>query len=181
MLDFSQNHFELFGLEPGFRVDQSALAGRYRELQKVLHPDRFVTGSERERRLSVQSASLVNEAFRTLRDPLLRARYLLSLQGTGTDDNQTTTDAEFLMEQMELREELADVRTAVDPMSALAGVSAKVRERLVALTDELDKAFTDIGGEEGRARARDLVLRMQFMRKLKTEAENLEADLEDMI
>ncbi|HKJ76321.1 MAG TPA: Fe-S protein assembly co-chaperone HscB, partial [Gammaproteobacteria bacterium] len=73
--DFSQNYFELFGLPEGFEVDSETLSLRYRDLQRALHPDRFAGASDRERRLSVQQTARVNEAYRTLKDPLARARY----------------------------------------------------------------------------------------------------------
>jgi molecular chaperone HscA len=102
--DLSHNHFELFGLKAGFEVDGETLALRYRDLQKETHPDRFANASEQERRLSVQLAAQINEAFRVLKSPLARARYLLELKGVVIDDTDTRMDPAFLMEQMELRE-----------------------------------------------------------------------------
>ena len=107
MLDFSKNYFELFGLPVDYTVDRGDLSERYRELQRVVHPDRFASASEQERRLSMQGSTLINEAFQTLKDPMLRARYLLSLHGVDMETKDSTQDMEFLMEQMELREELA--------------------------------------------------------------------------
>ena len=114
-----QNYFELFGLEPGFEVDLSAIAESYRELQRAVHPDRFASASDQERLLSVQQAAHVNEAYQTLKSPLLRARYLLELQGIALNDTDTTMDPMFLMEQMELRESLAGVAGQSDPFAAL--------------------------------------------------------------
>ena len=85
MLDFSKNFFELFGLPVGFLVDGQELAVRYRELQKVVHPDRYAAAGEQSQRLSLQGATLVNEAYETLKDPLKRARYLLTLKGVEID------------------------------------------------------------------------------------------------
>ena len=118
MFDFSKNYFDLFGLPVGFRVDGAALAERYRDLQKVVHPDRYANAPEAEQRLALQQATRVNEAFETLRDPLQRARYLLQLNGMDPDqETATTRDTEFLMQQMELRESLAEVRGQADPQA----------------------------------------------------------------
>ncbi|HXK57292.1 MAG TPA: hypothetical protein PLZ16_11665 [Gammaproteobacteria bacterium] len=57
MLDFSKNYFELFGLPVGYIIDKVQLAERYRELQRVVHPDRFANASEQEKRLSMQGRS----------------------------------------------------------------------------------------------------------------------------
>jgi molecular chaperone HscB len=81
MIDFSRNHFELFGLPARFRCDTAALDRAYRTLQTEVHPDRFAAAGEGERRNALQSSARVNEAYRALKDPVSRAQYLLSLRG----------------------------------------------------------------------------------------------------
>jgi molecular chaperone HscB len=76
-LDFARNHFELLGLPAQYAVDPARLEHGYRELQSQVHPDRFAAATEAERRVAMQWATRVNEAYRTLRNPLERARYLL--------------------------------------------------------------------------------------------------------
>jgi molecular chaperone HscB len=121
MLDFSKNYFELFGLPVGYIVDTEQLSAHYRELQRAVHPDRFANATEQERRLSMQGAVRINEAYETLKDPVLRASYLLSLNGIEMEHGrETTRDAAFLMEQMELREELEAARDKPDPYAVIA-------------------------------------------------------------
>ena len=85
-----------------------AAVARYRELQKVVHPDRYAASGGHSQRLSLQGATLVNEAYQTLKDPLTRAQYLLTLKEAVLDDHKhTLDDPAFLMQQMELREALA--------------------------------------------------------------------------
>src|SRR5512139_3393566 len=91
MIDFSRNHFELFGLEPRYRLDPARLDERFRALQADVHPDRFGTADETARRLAHQSSARVNEAYRTLKDPVERARYLLSLRGVDAMDEKDTS------------------------------------------------------------------------------------------
>jgi len=181
MLDFSRNYFELFGLPQAFQIDTAALSERYRELQRVIHPDRFVSGSDRERRLSMQGAIRVNEAFETLKDPVRRARYLLSLYGVEADASQETThDTAFLMEQMELREELEAARTKPEPQLALErimdGVSSRIRTLVAQLAVQLDTPTP-----EHLDVAREMVRKVQFLYKLRQEAEVLEAELEETL
>jgi molecular chaperone HscB len=98
MLDFSKNYFELFGLPVGYIVDGAELSERYRELQRIVHPDRYANASDQERRLSIQGAALINEAYDTLKDPVARGSYLLGLHGVEMDAlNESTQDMEFLM------------------------------------------------------------------------------------
>ncbi|MDX5334430.1 MAG: Fe-S protein assembly co-chaperone HscB [Gammaproteobacteria bacterium] len=175
-IDFSQNHFALFGLPVGFEVDAAALADSYRSLQAQLHPDRFATADDKQRRLSVQGASWVNEAYQTLKDPMRRARYLLELEGVSfNDETETSSDPEFLMEQMALREALGEVREAADPMAALDTVGDRIQALDRALTAEFERAHA--AGD--LAAAKEAVLKMKFFRRLREEVERLEAELED--
>jgi molecular chaperone HscB len=70
----SQNYFELFNLPISFDVDIASLKEKYQDLQKVVHPDRFTSASDKERLLSVQQAASINDAFDTLKKPIARAR-----------------------------------------------------------------------------------------------------------
>ncbi|MGB5261168.1 MAG: Fe-S protein assembly co-chaperone HscB, partial [Gammaproteobacteria bacterium] len=126
--DPAPSHFELFDLPPSFEVDAGLLDLRYRELQRSLHPDRFVNAGDRERLLSVHQAARINEAYQILKDPLLRGRYLLELAGQAFDDeHHTTRDTAFLMEQMELREALSAVRGEDDAFAALGSIMDRIR------------------------------------------------------
>ncbi len=181
MLDFSKNYFELFGLPVTYTLDKGELATHYRELQRVVHPDRFASASEQERRLSMQGSTLINEAFQTLKDPMLRARYLLSLHGVDmSDSKESTQDMEFLMEQMELREELADAGSQSDPFAAVAKILQGIDQRLKVLIEKLTEQFAAATPEQLEA-AKEIVLKMQFLHKLNQDAEALEAELEDAL
>ena len=179
MLDFSKNYFELFGLPTAFEVDADALAERYLELQRVVHPDRYANASERERRLAVQGASHVNEALQVLKEPLARARYLLSLHGVQVEaGKETTSDPLFLMEQMELRESLAEARSRDDPYGVISAIMGRLQAQSGTLIDALSAQFADPTPENLDA-ARENVRKMQFLEKLRSDAENLEAELDD--
>lgn len=177
--DSSTTHFELFGLPVSFEVDLALLDSSYRELQRTVHPDRFVNAGDQERRLSMQQATRINEGYQTLRDPLQRGRYLLELSGYRFDDqHHTTSDTAFLMEQMELREELSGVREADDSFGALQTIMDRVAEDVVALLMQLQDNFSvsDVPSLEAAA---DALMKMQFFRRLQEEVMDLEADLED--
>ena len=113
--NFGKNHFELLGLPARYAVDPTSLERGYRELQTQVHPDKFAAASEPERRVAMQWAARANEAYRTLRNPVERARYLLGLKGFDTEEESNTAmPADFLMEQMEWREAVAEARAAAD-------------------------------------------------------------------
>lgn len=179
--ELSQNHFALFGLPVGFEVDADLLAERYRELQRTVHPDRYANASERDRRLSMQRAAQINEAFRALKQPLARARYLLELYGLALDDERDThLDPAFLMEQMELRERLSEVRDAAEPLAALDVLMREIGARVREITGSLAAMFGG-GQPEDLRRAKQEVQKLQFLEKLRHEAEAVEEDLADAI
>jgi molecular chaperone HscB len=179
MLDFSKSYFELFGLPERFELDTELLAERYRELQRVVHPDRYANASDQERRLAVQGASLVNEALQTLRDPLARGRYLVARRGLLLDAGQeTTTDSVFLMEQMALREALAEARDQPDPYRVISDIMGRLRQQREALIEALGRhlSHADDGHLE---QAREDLRKLQFLEKLRHAAEELEARLDE--
>ena len=174
--DLTASYFELFGLPAGFDIDGKALMERYRELQRAVHPDKFANASDAERRLSVQVASRVNEGYRTLKDPLARARYLLELKGVDLNDTDTALDGGFLMEQMELRERLEEAKGAADSPQRLQKLGDDIRGHEDALVAELQKLF-DNGDAQALAKARDASRKLQFFRRLADELIGLEDDL----
>lgn len=175
-LNFSSNFFEIFSIPSGWHVDLGDLDVRYRALQQEFHPDRYATKSDVEKRLAVQTASLINQAFETLKTPLKRAQYLLELNGVDIDqETHVTTDSHFLMQQIELRETLAGVAGKTDPWAELE----KLRAHVEAIYQNLQSEFFESLSAKIFESAFTAVAKMQFFSKLLNEIEQLEADLED--
>jgi molecular chaperone HscB len=174
-MDFSQNHFELFGLPPRFGLDAALLDRAYRELQGRVHPDKFAHASDTEQRLSMQWATRVNEAYRTLRQPLARAQYLLEQKGIDArHDSNTAMPAEFLMEQMEWREAAEEARAAEDA-DELERLHHRLRGEADALFVEVER---DIDRDGDYERAAGAVRRLMFVMKLKDEIDEAIESLE---
>lgn len=170
-MSLNTDYFTLFGLSPQFDIDAEALAPRWRELQQLHHPDKAEPNSAAQRE-AVQYSALINSAYQTLRDPLLRARYLLSLAGHGLDNESTTVaDTDFLMAQMDLREQLDDA----DSLEALAALRQEVQEWQQSLARE----FAIDYAEHDWSEAADTVRKWQFMGKLLEEVKRLRERLED--
>lgn len=176
-MDFRQNYFQLFGLNESFEIDLGALAERYRQLQRALHPDRFASGSDQERRLSLQQAAHVNAAFQTLKDPLQRAQYLLQLRGLDLSQGRgTINDLEFLESQLELREALSEIPAATDPQASLERFNAEIIDRITECHAALGAAFAATN-TTALERAGNWAQRLQFYRRLQQEAETLADEL----
>ena len=181
MLDLTRNYFEMFGLPVSFIVDSAALASHYRELQRVVHPDRYAHGSAQEQRESLQQATLENEAYETLKDPLKRAQYLLQLHGIDMNAKQETTrDTAFLMQQLELREALANARQQDDPHATLDELMQQISGMIKKMVAQMAIQFENASPEQ-LEQARESVRKMQFLNKLHAEAEAVEAELEDIL
>jgi molecular chaperone HscB len=160
-----------------FDIDRKVLTDRYRTLQRTVHPDRFASAAESERRLSVQMAARINEGYQTLKDPLARGRYLLELRGVELNDMDTAFDDAFLMEQMELRERLGAVKEGDDPHLQLQKIARDIDVRVNEITEKLAALFVE-GTGKALENARDLTRKMQFFRKLEQEADALDDDLD---
>jgi molecular chaperone HscB len=114
-LNLQSNDFELFGLPETFAQEAQAIDARWKELQREAHPDRFAAQGPAAQRIAMQWSVRINEAYKRLKDPLRRAAYLCALRGAHVDaENNTAMPAEFLMEQMEWREELEEARSSED-------------------------------------------------------------------
>lgn len=137
----ADDHFSLFGLPAQFSIDASALETAWRSVAAQVHPDRFATVSPAERRVAMQWAARANEAYRQLRQPLLRARYLCEQSGIDLQtESNTSMDGAFLMQQMEWREMLDDARTDASAHAALSAELAQARQHMVdTLTTLLDE------------------------------------------
>ena len=174
-MDFTQTHFELFGLPQSYAIDRDQLDAAYRDLQNTVHPDRFAAQPEAEQRLAMQWATQVNEAYQTLKHPVNRGVYLLRLQGIDAlDANNTKMAPAFLMQQMEWREAIEDAR-AGKRMEVLDSVSDDLRaahRRIEAQLTELIDVAKDYEG------AREAVRQLRFMDKLIAETGDVYEELE---
>jgi molecular chaperone HscB len=161
--DFTKSHFALFGLPVGYDLDVAALDQTYRDIQREVHPDRFANAADAEKRIAAQWAMQVNEAYRTLKSPLARGRYLLKLNGIDTEeDSNTAMPVAFLMQQMEWREAVVAARNAHDDraLEQLAkDKRAEERALFSLLAEQLSVAAT-------MREARETVRKLRFLEKL---------------
>jgi len=162
-MDFGQDHYALFGLPRGFAVDLAELERVYREVQGRVHPDKFAQAGDAEQRLAMQQATHANEAYLTLKSPLKRAQYLLHLGGHDPQiEHNTAMPTDFLIEQMEWREAVAEAREAAD-VAELEHLHHRLRKDISAQYDTLHQA---LDGHLDYSRAADLVRQLMFQEKL---------------
>jgi len=138
--DDAQDLFDVLGVPARYAVDLAAVETAYKELSRQVHPDRFATADPRARRASLARTVQLNQAWRTIKDPVRRAEYLLSRAGIDIAGKQPTPGSEekrtievgappaFLLEILELNDELAAARRAGDQVK-VAFMAEEMRDR----------------------------------------------------
>ncbi|RCU48787.1 MULTISPECIES: co-chaperone HscB [Corallincola] len=172
------DYFELFDLPHRFDVKSAQLSETFRKLQSAVHPDRFGAASEQDKRIALQRSAHINDAYQTLKHPLSRAVYMLSTAGHDLKSEQKSfSDTAFLMQQMEFREQLDDIKANQDMDSLLAmqsDVDAEITRYLARIGEALDAPakgdYADVADE---------VRRLKFFYKLNDELAELEDALID--
>ena len=169
------DHFTRFGLETRFRVDGDALERQYFDLQRQLHPDRFVTKGSKERALSQFQATSLNEAYETLKDPLRRADYLMHLHGTDVlpDGCNLVNDQELLMEAMEMREALMEA----DSLEATDKVAKQAADDIADCIAALECSFAE---KDWETTCR-LTTRLKYLTKMADETKTHRVKLKSML
>jgi molecular chaperone HscB len=173
------NYFQLFQVPAQFDLDLTELGTRYLELQRNFHPDNFAAGSERDRLLAVQQAANINDAYHSLKQPLLRAEHLLALRGVKISHEQRSfTDTSFLMQQMELRELLGDILHSSDPYVLIDEAEQQIQRQKNVLLKLLAQAL-EANHHEQDLQAADIIRKLKFFFKLQHELELIEQQLQD--
>ena len=161
-----QSHFELFGLSPVFRLDEGRLHAAYRDIQSRVHPDRFASAGDAERRASLQWTTRVNEAYRILKDPVQRGRHLLELHGVDVAfETNTAMPAAFLVQQMELREKLEEAKDA----ASLDSLKQSIREQKAGLVARIGGLIDD---KKDYGEAAGEVRKLLFLQRLVEEIDS---------
>ncbi|MDO5692541.1 MAG: Fe-S protein assembly co-chaperone HscB [Pseudomonadota bacterium] len=138
-MNLQSTDFELFAVPTRFAQDAGQLDARWKALQRQVHPDKFAAQGAAAQRVAMQWSARINEAYRRLKDPLKRAAYLCELHGAPIDaESNTAMPADFLMQQMELREAVDDAAddAAMDEIDRQS-ISLK-REMLLKLERQMD-------------------------------------------
>jgi molecular chaperone HscB len=181
------DYFQVLDLPRRLVIDPELLQKRYYDLHRRLHPDLYQTGPQAARQASLRNTAALNRAYRSLRDPIDRGLYWLTLQGEslGVDNNRVPSDlAGFVFEVQEYLEELRAAREGNGAVEALVGEIAQARAELLArqnaLLQQLEENFArwDAGDRDAAHLTRDLKAILSALAYLGTLLRNVEKELE---
>ena len=165
-----QNFFELFDLKKSFNLDENALLRAYQREISRFHPDKFYTSSESEQLQALQNTALINSAYSVLKSPLNRAEYLLNMEGINPfDEKDTSMDSNFLLSQIELREDLEVIKEQKDSL-ALDDFIDRIKSFIKDNVSSISEAFTNLWDLK---LATTLVRELKFYEQLNTDANSL--------
>lgn len=184
------DYFDFLGLPKKLRVDEAELEKTFYALSRQFHPDYFMNASVGEQQASVERSSMLNDAYRTLRDRIARGKYLLSLYGYKEAEKKAPPDLleevfELNMQIEELKtakkladeDEVAEARTALeDALRGLEQKMAKIDERLLEFFDEWDRAAAEAASEEQKKSVLD---RMSELLSHRSYIHNLVRDINE--
>jgi molecular chaperone HscB len=141
------DYFTFFGLNRKLALDPAELEQRFHQLSWKLHPDNFVRATESERNLSLQRSSELNDAYRTLRDPVSRVEYLLANSGMRKEgEHKQQAPPELLAEVFELNESLDELREAKE-QGGDEFARAEITQRLREASSDFEEKLSDVDSE----------------------------------
>lgn len=168
-----QNYFQLFSHPENYKIDLSLLQAQLRDLQKQYHPDNFVSEDQDQLNQAIAASSLINQAYNTLTEPLARAIYLFKLQGLDIDlVHDTKFSQSFLLEQIELREQISEAEENQD-FDALEAIEQDLQAQSKQLELQIEQSFQT----QDFAAIRELVKHLSFYNKLELLVNNILAQL----
>ncbi|KAF3426998.1 hypothetical protein E2986_08792 [Frieseomelitta varia] len=163
-------YFDIIGISRSYDVKITEIQKKYKELQKLLHPDKYSTKSEKEKQLSENLSSLVNKAYTTLIHPLKRGLYMLKLNGITISEETDSLNAEFLMKIMEKNEEIEEATNNVEKIKKL------VQDNEIILNN-LAKKIADAFRQEDIEKAKSFLVQMKYYDSINNRLKKLKHDL----
>ncbi len=169
-MNLQASDFELFGVPEQHNQDTSVLDAQWKQLLRETHPDRFAAQGAASQRLAMQWSVRINEAYQRLKDPLKRAAYLCERWGVPVDaERNTAMPAEFLMQQMDWREELEEAHDSIETLDALLARTRTARQQLLGqVARSLDAGVEVARAQRAQAAAVD-VRALMFVEKFSEE------------
>jgi len=175
------NYFEVFELPRLLGIDMNTLEKKFHELSRKYHPDYFSTASNEEKQKALVMTALLNDAYRTLRNPVRRLEYLLNLEGFKPDGSKVPKS--FLMEMFEINEQMEEVRSGSASPEAVAALRTEIENRSAEFDSQIEAASQEwdrlVNSGAPDAELRSQLSKFTEILSSSSYIRNLERDLED--
>jgi molecular chaperone HscB len=170
------DYFALFGIPRALNLSLADLQERFYKLSRELHPDRFMRKPEAERQQALDMSSALNDANRTLKDPIKRAQYLLALEGFDIGEQRSKdVPPELLEEVFELNMALEEMRAGDDSARPQLEAAEKNFTTMLGETDQqLQALFQQYDASQSQdvlGQIRNVLNRRKYIQNLVTEVE----------
>lgn len=166
------NYFDFFGLPHKLNLDGKDLESRFYTLSKQWHPDRFARSSPEQRRLSEDATAILNDGYRTLKEPILRAEYLLKEHGFDIGEQKSSNVPP------ELLEEVFELNMALEEVESSRPQLEEARQKFLSMRDDLDRelfeqfaAYDQHGDKAVLEQIRGMLNRRKYIRNLVNQVE----------
>jgi molecular chaperone HscB len=169
---YAMNYFELFEIPVSLKVDKSRLALKYFELQKKYHPDFFTHAGEEEKAAVLEKSSMINKAFKTFQNPDETIKYVLLQKGLMQEEEKYELPPDFLMEMMELNEELTDNGSVPD--ETLAGIENGLYEKVSAIIENYAEGIT---AKEAMLQVKDYYYKKKYLQRIRERIRNIASQI----
>ena len=168
--------YDAFGLEPALSLDADELKKRFYERSKQWHPDRFGRAGAREQEKALEMTAVLNDAFRTLRDPVARAEYFLQEKGAGWA--KAAPIKELLNEVFELNMALEELRDGDDSVRPQL---MEARERFIGMQAQVDQSLTDAFSRYDASKDEAILVEISTVLHRRNYIRNLIRDVENVL
>ena len=173
------DYFTCFGFPRRLSIDQQKLETKFYELSRAFHPDFYQNKSDAEQTISLGNSAMLNTAYRTLRDPIQRAEYLLDLEAGSVKEIRTTPPADLFEEILELQDTLDEFRASDRTSDTAAALRTQLQTERAALEQrqrdmeaQLQQLFGRWDGLQDRGEATD---------QARTERDRILKDMRDIL
>ena len=170
------DYYKFFGIERKLGLDPTDLQQRFYKLSRLLHPDRYMRRTNREQEYSLEATAILNDAYRTLRDPVARAEYLLKQNGFENDEPRSkNVDPDLLEEVFELNMALEELRSGDDSARPQLEVA---RDKFTAMRSEMDRDLQDLFEEYDSTQSVEVLQRIRVLLDRRRYIQNLVAEVD---
>ena len=173
------DYFTCFGFPRRLSIDQQKLETKFYELSRAFHPDFYQNKSDAEQTISLGNSAMLNTAYRTLRDPIQRAEYLLDLEAGSVKEIRTTPPADLFEEILELQDTLDEFRASDRASDAAAALRSKLQSECTALEGRQREMETQLQQLFGRWDS--LQDRGEATEQARTERDRILKDMRDIL